>query len=226
LPALEWMLFATDNQPAPIARSANHCKFAIRLARGVVAETSTLLVEWRAAAELWRSATPPDIQKARHVLLNLMVGNAELLRGRKLDKAAKAQELQSKDKRDQSWDAFDSMRSHNTRRFLVAHEEAVAQLMLGQTPGLDYTKTGPRQGLDDVLIAENPKQGKAVAAALLSNLKAVHAALSALPPDAHSWSVARVATAVNALVKLRAVIDPPVAKMWKVSIEFTDADGD
>lgn len=224
LPALEWLLFAAGPEPtAPVTRGPALCRYALRIATLLMNEVNVLLQGWRAEADKWRSATPPDVPAAKKLILNLLVGSIELLRGKKLEKAARAQALQVPGQRD-ALENFDSMRTGHTREFLLAHVDGVGQLLLGQTPGLPWTQGGPRWGLDDVLARQGlpTSHGEALRRAVA----AVRQSVAALPANASTWTPARVAVPVKALVALRAVIDPPIASAWKVTIEFTDADGD
>ena len=223
LPALEWLLFAPGDEPAPVTRGPVLCRYTLRIAMSLMEEVGILLAGWRAEADRWRSATPPEVKASEKLILNLLIGSIELLRGKKLEKAARAQALQVPGQRD-ALENFDSMRTRHTREFLLAHVDGVAQLLLGQTPGLAYTQPGPRWGLDDVLAQQGlpASHGQALRRAV----GAVRQSIAALPVDAASWTPARVAAPVKSLVALRAVIDPPIAKAWDVTIEFTDADGD
>lgn len=224
LPALEWLLFASGAETtAPLTRGPVLCRYTLRIAMLLREEVGLLLQGWRAEADKWRSATPPDVPAAKKLILNLLVGSIELLRGKKLEKAARAQALQVPGQRD-ALENFDSMRTGRTREFLLAHVDGVAQLLLGQTQGLAYTDAGPRWGLDDVLAQQGLPASHG--AALRRAVAAVRASIAALPPDASTWTPARIAAPVKALVALRAAIDPPIAAAWKVTIEFTDADGD
>ncbi|KQU71133.1 MULTISPECIES: imelysin family protein [unclassified Rhizobacter] len=224
LPALEWLLFPAGAEPdAPVLRSPALCRYTLRIAMSLKEEVGLLLAGWRTEADRWRSATPPDVPAAKKLILNLLVGSVELLRGKKLEKAARAQALQVPGQRD-ALENFDSMRTKHTREFLLAHVDGVAQLLLGQTPGLAYTQGGPRWGLDDVLAEQG--LGKPHGPALRRAVAAVRQSIAALPVDAATWTPARIAPPLKALVALRAVIDPPIATAWKVTIEFTDADGD
>jgi predicted lipoprotein len=224
LPALEWLLFPAGTEAqAPVLRSPALCRYTLRIAMALKEEVGLLLAGWRTEADRWRSATPPDVPAAKKLILNLLVGSVELLRGKKLEKAARAQALQVPGQRD-ALENFDSMRTKHTREFLLAHVDGVAQLLLGQTPGLAYTQGGPRWGLDDVLAEQG--LAKPHGPALRRAVTAVRQSIAALPVDAATWTPARIAAPVKALVALRAVIDPPIATAWKVTIEFTDADGD
>jgi predicted lipoprotein len=224
LPALEWLLFPAGSEPnAPVMRGPVLCRYTLRIAMSLMDEVGLLLAGWRAEADRWRSATPPDVPAAKKLILNLLVGSIELLRGKKLEKAARAQALQVPGQRD-ALENFDSMRTKRTREFLLAHVDGVAQLLLGQTPGLAYTQGGPRWGLDDVLAEQG--LGRPHGPALRRAVVAVRQSIAALPVDAATWTPARIAAPLKALVALRAVIDPPIASAWKVTIEFTDADGD
>ena len=221
LPALEWFLFPEAGQAAPLWRSPAHCLYARRVAMGVASESAVLLMAWEREAARWPTATPEDVQRAIGETLNLMVGSCELLRGKKMQKGARVQAMGGPEGRLTM--AFDAARSGNTRRFLLAHFDALAQLTIGRSPQLPYLREGPTVGLQGML----QKAGlSSEAAPLLPAVQSARRALSALPADPKQWTVARTDTAAAALRSLREVIDPPIARALQVKITFTDADGD
>jgi predicted lipoprotein len=226
LPALEWLLFATDVPPAPLVGSDGHCRYAQRISLSLAGETATLLAAWRDEAARWRSPQPPPVHKALSDTVNLFIGSIELLRGKKLAKGA---EMQARARSgtavpgQRHLDAFDSMRSGATRELLWVHYEALAQLLLGRTRGLDFTRDAPPLGLDDVLVQAGHA---AQAAALAPAVQRTRRTLRALPADPRRWTPAAVRRAAASLADLRAAIDPAVAQALDVTITFTDADGD
>lgn len=227
LPALEWLLFPEGSAPAPATRDAGTCRYAQRVSLALADEAAQLHAAWREQAGRWHGSQPPPAQRALSDTLNLFVGSIELLRGKKLAKGA---EMQARVRlggvqagSTKGLDAFDSLRSGSTREMLWAHADALAQLLLGRTPGLAFTRDAPALGLDDLLA----QRGHAVeAAALTPAVRRMRRALQALPADTQRWTPARVRGAAESLAALRRAIDPAVALALDVTITFTDADGD
>jgi predicted lipoprotein len=237
LPALEWLLFAAGvpgaaapgtpaAAAAPLVGSDGHCRYAQRISLSLAGETASLLAAWRDEAARWRSPQPPPVHKALSDTVNLFIGSIELLRGKKLAKGAEMQarvRTGTAAQGQRHLDAFDSMRSGATRELLWVHYEALVQLLLGRTRGLDFTRDAPPLGLDDVLLqAGHAAQAAALAPAVQRTLRT----LRALPADPQRWTPAAVRRAAGSLADLRAVIDPAVAQALNVTITFTDADGD
>lgn len=225
LPALEWMLFpASAQDDAPLWRSPAMCLYARRVARGVAEEGATLRDAWREQAAGWSTASAADVRQAAHDALNLMVGSCELLRGKKLQKGARLRELGGVESG--LTYAFDSVRSGQTKAFLLAHFEALAQLLLGRRAPLNLTQAAmqdaPSVGLADMLRSQGFKEAKT----LLPAVRRAHAALLALPVDPQQWTPARTEAAAQALRGLRETIDPSIARVLRITITFTDADGD
>jgi predicted lipoprotein len=225
LPALEWMLFpASAQDEVPLWRSPAMCLYARRVARGLAQEGAVLRDAWQLQAAGWSGAPAAEVRQAVHDALNLMVGSCELLRGKKLQKGARLRELGGPESG--LIFAFDSVRSGQTKAFLLVHFEAVAQLLLGRQAGLGHTQAAmqeaPATGLADMLRAQGFKEAKV----LLPAVRKAHAALRALPADPQQWTLARTDAAARALRALRETIDPPIAQALQVTITFTDADGD
>jgi len=226
LPALEWLLFPESDGPAPITRDAGTCRYAQRISLALADEAAQLHAAWREQAARWH-AQPPPAQRALSDTLNLFVGSIELLRGKKLAKGAEMQarvrEGGAQAIRTKGLDAFDSLRSGTTREMLWAHADALAQLLLGRTPGLAFTRDAPALGLDDLLA----QRGHAAqASVLVPAVQRMRQALRALPADPRQWTPTRVRGAADSLAALRRAIDPAVAQALGVTITFTDADGD
>jgi predicted lipoprotein len=226
LPALEWLLFPGGGTAAPVTRDAALCRYAQRLSLALAGEAAQLHAAWRDEAGRWH-VQPPPARRALSDTLNLFIGSIELLRGKKLAKGAEmqarvraggAQAASTK-----GLDAFDSLRSGSTREMLWAHADALAQLLLGRTPGLAYTREAPALGLDDLLVLRGHARE---AAALAPAVRRMRQALQALPADTRQWTPARVRSAAESLAALRRAIDPAVAQALDVTITFTDADGD
>jgi uncharacterized protein len=221
LPALEWLLFPELKQEPPLWRSAAHCLFARRVARGVAVEALILRDAWEEEAGRWGTARPSEVEKAVHDSLNLLVGSVELLRGKKLQRAARIVALGGRDS--ELTVAFDSVRSGRTRQFLLTHFEALAQLLVGRRSELEFTTEGPAVGLSDMLVTRGLGE---LAAPLPVAVRNVHRAIHALPSEPQQWTPARVESAARAFRELRALIDPPISQALNVTITFTDADGD
>lgn len=228
LPALEWLLFPEGGAPAPITRDTGTCRYAQRVALALAGEAAQVHAGWREQAARWHAPQPqPPSQRALSDTLNLFIGSIELLRGKKLAKGADMQARvragSSQAGSTKGLDAFDSLRSGTTRQMLWAHADALAQLLLGRTPGLAFTRDAPALGLDDLLA----QRGHAAqAAALGPAVRHMRQALRALPADPRQWTPARVRGAAESLAALRRAIDPAVAQALGVTITFTDADGD
>lgn len=221
MPALEWLLFPESGKPLPLWHTPAQCLYARRVARGVAAEAAALLDAWRAQAGRWAAAPETEVNKTVSDTLNLLVGSCELLRGKKLQKGARVLALGGRESGVTF--AFDSVRSGRSRAFLLAHFEALAQLLLGRETNLPYVREGPKMGLANLLVAQGHARQ---AAPLAAAVQKAHKALSALPADPQQWSVARTEAASQSLRDLRQVIDPPIAQALHVTITFTDADGD
>lgn len=226
LPALEWLLFPDAGAPAPATRDAGTCRYAQRISLALAGEAAQLHAAWREEAARWH-AQPPPTQRALSDTLNLFIGSIELLRGKKLAKGAQMQARVraggAQAAGTKGLDAFDSLRSGSTREMLWAHADALAQLLLGRTPGLAYTREAPALGLDDLLV----QRGHAAQAKVLGPaVQRMRQALRALPADPRQWTPARVRGAAESLAALRQVIDPALAQALGVTITFTDADGD
>lgn len=226
LPALEWLLFPDGGAPAPATRDAGTCRYAQRISLALAGEAAQLHTAWREEAARWH-AQPPPAQRALSDTLNLFIGSTELLRGKKLAKAAQMQARVraggAQAAGTKGLDAFDSLRSGSTRDMLWAHADALAQLLLGRTPGLAYTREAPALGLDDLLV----QRGHAAQARVLGPaVQRMRQALRALPADPRQWTPARVSGAAESLAALRRAIDPALAQALGVTITFTDADGD
>lgn len=226
LPALEWLLFPEGGAPAPATRDAGTCRYAQRISLALADEAAQLHAAWRDQAARWHGP-PPPAQRALSDTLNLFVGSIELLRGKKLAKGA---EMQARVRLGgaqaggtKGLDAFDSLRSGSTREMLWAHADALAQLLLGRTPGLAFTRDAPALGLDDLLVQRGHARE---VAALAPAVRRMRQALQALPTDTRQWTPARVRGAAESLAALRRAIDPAVALALDVTITFTDADGD
>jgi uncharacterized protein len=220
LPALEWLLFG-DGDGVPLRRSPAHGLYARRLIREVLVEARVLRDAWVVEAARWETASDAEVQRALQDILNLMVGSCELLRGKKLQKAARLLSLGGRDAGLPS--AFDSVRSGQTRAFLQAHLEALLQLLLGRHADLPFSPESPEIGLTDVLSRRGAAElGRSLH---VPATRAYQAAL-ALPLAPQQWSLPRVEPLANALRELRSRIDPPIAALLGIVITFTDADGD
>jgi len=227
LPALEWLLFPEGRSAPPLTRDAGTCRYAQRISLALASEAAQLHADWREQAARWHALQPPPEQRALSDTLNLFIGSIELLRGKKLAKGA---EMQARVRAGgvpagstKGLDAFDSLRSGTTREMLWAHADALAQLLLGRTPGLAFTRDAPALGLDDLLV----QRGHAAQASVLGPaVQRMRQALRALPADPRQWTPARVRGAAESLAALRRAIDPAVAQALGVTITFTDADGD
>ncbi len=221
LPALEWFLFPEAIEKPALWRSPAHCLFARRISLSLSAEATLLHGLWKQEATRWPTASAEELSLAVRDTLNLLVGSIELLRGKKLQKGARIASHGGPEGRLNL--AFDSTRSRDTKRFLMVHFEAMAKLLVGRKSGLDYARGGPTLGLADALRAEG---FPGLAASLPPAVNRAHRALAALPSDPAKWTLANTEPAANTLRDLRAAIDPPVAKAMRVTITFTDADGD
>jgi predicted lipoprotein len=226
LPALEWLLFPAAGAAAPLMQGEGHCRYAQRISLALAGETALLAAAWRDEAARWHSPQPPPVQKSLSDTVNLFIGSIELLRGKKLAKGA---EIQARVRTGTApagarhLDAFDSMRSGGTRELLWQHYDALAQLLLGRTPALAFTRDAPSWGLDDVLLQIGQPR---LAAGLAPAVQRTRAVLRALPADPQRWTPAAVRRAAESLAELRNAIDPAVAQALHVTITFTDADGD
>lgn len=223
LPAIEWFLFpdAGSEPVVPARKSASHCAYAQRVARGILEESSILTSQWKSDARQIRQMTLEQMRKLSHDTLNLMVGSCELLRGKKMQKGVRL--VSQGGRGSAAVDAFDSVRSGRTREFLLRHFEALAQIMLGNHAGVPYARGGPSVSFRDLL----DRMGySAEADALSSQVVTVHSALQALPDDPRSWTLQNTQPAADALADLRAVLDPRISGLLGITVTFTDADGD
>ena len=221
LPALEWLVYAEAGQTPPILRTPGHCLYARRLARGVVDESSRLHAAWQLESARWATASASELQTAAHDVLNLLVGSCELIRGKKMQKAAQLVALRGRDSAPAN--AFDSTRSAKSRRFLLAHFDGLAQMLVGHSLAESRAANGPGISLVDVLKLEGHEE---LARELTGSAKRASVALVALPASPLAWSIARMTTATDALRDLRAVLDPRISVLLGVTVTFSDADGD
>lgn len=219
LPALEWMLFPEMGRPAPWSRSAEHRRYAKRVADELVAEGLTLHEAWSWEARRWETAGADELQRGMQEVLNLYVGSCELLRGKKLQKAARIVALGGHGA--SLVNAFDSARSGQTKPFFLTHLEAWLELLVG--PVGDAAPQDRAASLTGLLAARGLGD---LAAPMVPAAQAARRASLELPADPAQWSPARVEPMAKALRDMRELIDPPIAQALNVTITFTDADGD
>lgn len=219
LPALEWMLFPEGSRPPPWTRSAAHRRYAKRVADELVAEGVALHDAWSQEARRWETAGPEELQRGLQEALNLYVGSCELLRGKKLQKAARIVALGGQGA--SLVNAFDSARSGQTKMFFLAHLEAWLELLAG-TVG-EAVARDRAASLTALLTARGLGD---LAAPLVPAARAAWRASLELPADPAQWTPPRVEPMARALRDLRELIDPPIAQALGVTITFTDADGD
>lgn len=205
MPALEWLLWPNKDGVAPISRPG-FCKYAVRVAREIKVEVMDVRGDWKVSQGEWGTGVA-DAQHARYIVLNLMIGNISLLKGRKLEKTTTVQEIITKVPNPREVvDTFDSQRSGNTKLFLQTHLMGVRDIM---------------EGLDAVIVAES-----GVPSGLLPLMDKAKKSMDALPSDTSKWTLQTVRPVTSDLQAVADLLTNKIAPMWKVAADFTDADGD
>lgn len=201
LPALEFLLF--DPQREPLYRDQAACAYAVWVARDMVAVMTPLAGAWDA----WRVAlAQADGEREAELLadgVNILIGAADTLRQKYLEKPARA-----------SAPAFDAWRSGATQAHLHAYYQGLRAALQGRgdAPGLTALLRG--RGLLEL------------AARLDVAVEAAGRALIAVPEQPMEDGGERVSRAIAAVLALQQLLGGEVAEALKVSVGFGDNDGD
>lgn len=207
LPALEWLLWTR-----PVAPSTPACRYAEQVALDITREAVALKQAWSTTGEFDDEAGAAAMSEA----LNQWIAGLEALRWRHLERPLRA-EAGGSSARDPA--VFPRVASHETAASWAAQWQALRSLAVlpaGATPpqpnaGLVPFETYLR-GLGLNPLADALKRDVARADARLQGLR---------PGDRQ-----RVQAAADALAALKQRVETEVAPAMKVSIGFSDADGD
>ncbi len=207
LPALEWLLWSPA---AP--RDAAVCPYAVALADDLVREATAVEAAWQATDSAEAAEEPDEAQQtaAFAELINQWVGAVESLRWADIERPLRAG-------RD---DKLGWPRQTSGQTALAWRSRWEAIRTLTQTPAV---VPGEGAGLVTMALYLRGHGHLRLADTLDAATRQADAALKNLRPQDPP---ARLQAASRALARLRTLIETDVAGAAKVSIGFSDADGD
>jgi uncharacterized protein len=198
LPALEWLLWSSAEQPAAIKDTA-HCAYASVLAQGIEQEAGLLERGFQALAA--RDLGDEQAIEPFSELLNQTVGGLEHLWEQGMEKPARSGNAAN----------FGRAMSGQTIRAWSIRWKAIQEVLLGEQQGKDSFEALLRsRGFPAVA---NKLRGASERAA-----RALHGVAQATPANAQR--------AAKALLALQNVVEEEVAPALKVTIGFHEFDGD